>query len=52
MLEQIIKMKEQGLTTKQIAAQLDTTEGKIKYAWTKYRKSLTTCETAVGPIDW
>ncbi|MGI1805210.1 DUF4912 domain-containing protein [Exiguobacterium sp. TDN 0502] len=40
MLEQIIKMKEQGLTTKQIAAQLDTTEGKVKYAWTKYRKSL------------
>ncbi|KOP28608.1 hypothetical protein ADM98_06585 [Exiguobacterium sp. BMC-KP] len=49
MLEQIIKMKEQGLTTKQIAAQLDTTEGKIKYAWTKYRKSLTEQPSAEAP---
>jgi len=39
MLEKIIKLKEQGLTVKQIAEKLKTTEGKVKYAWNKYRKS-------------
>ncbi|MGX8178017.1 DUF4912 domain-containing protein [Exiguobacterium artemiae] len=41
MLEKIIKLKEQGLTIKQIAEEIESTEGKVKYAWSKYRKSLT-----------
>lgn len=40
MLDKIIKLKEQGLTIKQIAEKLESTEGKVKYAWSKYRKSL------------
>lgn len=41
MLEKIIKLKEEGLTIKQIAEKIESTEGKVKYAWSKYRKSLT-----------
>lgn len=46
MLEKIIKLKEQGLTIKQIAEKVESTEGKVKYAWSKYRKSLTESNTA------
>ena len=37
MEEKIVSLKEQGLTLKQIAAELDVPVGKVQYAWRKWR---------------
>lgn len=37
MIEEIVRLKENGLTLKQIAARMDVSIGKVQYRWQKYR---------------
>ncbi|MEI5905844.1 DUF4912 domain-containing protein [Bacillus spongiae] len=39
MLEDIIKLREKGLSFRKIAIELNTTVGKVQYRWLKYQKS-------------
>ncbi|WP_335869370.1 DUF4912 domain-containing protein [Bacillus sp. 2205SS5-2] len=41
MLQEIIQLREQGLSFRKIAIELDTTVGKVQYQWLKYQKSKT-----------
>ena len=36
MLEEIIKLREDGLSFRKIASQLNTTVGRVQYRWSKY----------------
>jgi hypothetical protein len=38
MIEQIIKLRDEGLSFRKIAAQLDSTVGKVQYKWNKHIK--------------
>ncbi|BCB04822.1 DUF4912 domain-containing protein [Bacillus sp. KH172YL63] len=40
MIEDIIKLKEQGVSFRKIAKELGTTVGKVQYQWVKYHKAL------------
>jgi uncharacterized protein len=40
MIEEIIKLREDGLSFRKIASQLNTTIGRVQYRWNKYIKSL------------
>ncbi|MGR3765028.1 DUF4912 domain-containing protein [Rossellomorea sp. NS-SX7] len=44
MLNEIIKMREQGISFRKIAKELDTTVGKVQYQWVKYQKMMETGE--------
>jgi hypothetical protein len=39
MIEEIKRLRRKGLTFKNIAAELDTTVGKVQYQWRKYNKT-------------
>jgi uncharacterized protein len=39
-LNEIIKMREQGLSFRKIAKELETTVGKVQYQWVKYQKMI------------
>lgn len=39
MISEIVQLKNNGLSIKQIAEELDTSVGKIQYRWNKYRKA-------------
>lgn len=49
MEEKIVSLKQQGLTLKQIAAELDVPIGKVQYAWRKWRNQQQESE-AVAPV--
>lgn len=49
MEEKIVSLKQQGLTLKQIAAELDVPIGKVQYAWRKWRNQQRELE-AVAPV--
>lgn len=49
MEEKIVSLKQQGLTLKQIAAELDVPIGKVQYAWRKWRNQQQEVE-AVAPV--
>ncbi|WP_179885010.1 DUF4912 domain-containing protein [Bacillus sp. AFS015802] len=40
MITEIIKLKEQGVSFRKIAKELNTTVGKVQYQWVKYQKAL------------
>ncbi|NMH69701.1 DUF4912 domain-containing protein [Bacillus sp. RO3] len=40
MITEIIRLKEQGVSFRKIAKELDTTVGKVQYQWVKYQKTL------------
>ncbi|WP_175991036.1 DUF4912 domain-containing protein [Bacillus sp. Marseille-Q1617] len=44
MLNEIIKMREQGISFRKIARELDTTVGKVQYQWVKYQKMMEAAE--------
>ncbi|WP_201713495.1 DUF4912 domain-containing protein [Rossellomorea arthrocnemi] len=47
MITEIIKLKEQGVSFRKIAKELNTTVGKVQYQWVKYQKALE--ESKVSP---
>ncbi|MCA0980619.1 MULTISPECIES: DUF4912 domain-containing protein [Exiguobacterium] len=47
MEEKIVSLKQQGLTLKQIAAELDVPIGKVQYAWRKWRNQQQEVEEVV-----
>ncbi|WP_430494401.1 DUF4912 domain-containing protein [Rossellomorea marisflavi] len=48
MLEEIIKLREQGVSFRKIAKELDMTVGKVQYQWVKYQKTLTVGQPDTG----
>ncbi len=40
MITEIIRLKDQGVSFRKIAKELDTTVGKVQYQWVKYQKAL------------
>ncbi|WP_374054308.1 DUF4912 domain-containing protein [Rossellomorea sp. FM04394] len=49
MITEIIRLKEQGVSFRKIAKELNTTVGKVQYQWVKYQKALdgaSGCEVA------
>lgn len=48
MITEIIKLKEQGVSFRRIAKELNTTVGKVQYQWVKYQKAL---ENSPVPAD-
>ncbi|WP_113927549.1 DUF4912 domain-containing protein [Bacillus sp. P14.5] len=48
MLEQIIEYRNQGLSFRKIAKEMDTTVGKVQYQWVKYQKALEESQAVVA----
>ncbi|WP_456274037.1 DUF4912 domain-containing protein [Bacillus sp. AK031] len=48
MLDKIIEYREQGLSFRKIAKQMNTTVGKVQYQWVKYQKSLEETKAAIA----
>jgi uncharacterized protein len=47
-LNEIIKMREQGISFRKIAKELETTVGKVQYQWVKYQKMMGNSEAQSG----
>jgi uncharacterized protein len=48
MLKQIIEYREQGLSFRKIAKEMNTTVGRVQYQWVKYQKSLDEAKSEVA----
>ncbi|UKS64038.1 DUF4912 domain-containing protein [Rossellomorea marisflavi] len=48
MLEEIIRLREQGVSFRKIAKELDMTVGKVQYQWVKYQKTVTVGQPDAG----
>jgi uncharacterized protein len=47
-INEILKMREQGISFRKIAKELETTVGKVQYQWVKYQKMMETGEVQSG----
>ncbi|WNB93533.1 DUF4912 domain-containing protein [Bacillus sp. NEB1478] len=50
MIEEIVKLKNKGLTLQEIAEKMEMSLGKVQYRWNKYRKDLVPEEIASIPF--
>ncbi|WP_421379848.1 DUF4912 domain-containing protein [Bacillus salacetis] len=48
MLEQIIEYRNQGLSFRKIAKEMNSTVGKVQYQWVKYQKAMEEAKSAVA----
>ncbi|KSU63698.1 hypothetical protein AS034_05490 [[Bacillus] enclensis] len=51
MLDEIIEMREKGISFRKIAKELGTTVGKVQYQWVKYQKVLESGSVQIEPAE-